>query len=228
MSDEVEKAKQQAAVASSGPTVFDKILSGEWSSDKVYEDDKCLAFFDINPQAPVHIILIPKTRGNLTQLSLASSNDKELLGHLLYVAQLVEKEHCEKGFRIVINDGQHGAQSVYHLHLHILGGRQMMVRTVRVVEREILSFLSIVCVINSHTHSIVTTIYIVAAWVEGASEHVNGGARKTTTTHTPPHTERNTGVSKQHNKIHIYYNYTQSSKPIIPIQNHRAYASIHP
>jgi histidine triad (HIT) family protein len=138
MSDEVEKAKQQAAaaaaVASSSkddygpPTVFDKILSGEWASDKVYEDETCLAFRDINPQAPVHIILIPKTRGTLTRLSFATSNDEEILGHLLYVAQLVGKEHCERGFRIVINDGEHGAQSVYHLHLHILGGRQMKVR----------------------------------------------------------------------------------------------------
>lgn len=137
MSDEVEKAKQTAASSHDDndndgpPTVFDKILSGEWASDKVYEDATCLAFRDINPQAPVHIILIPKKRGNLTRLSFASCHDKEILGHLLYVAQRVGKEHCDKGFRVVINDGEHGAQSVYHLHLHILGGRQMMVSSLR-------------------------------------------------------------------------------------------------
>jgi histidine triad (HIT) family protein len=135
MSDEVEKAKQAAASSEGTPglppvtTVFDKILSGEWSSDKVFEDDKCLAFRDIDPQAPVHIVLIPKQRGNLTKLSKASQEDTFILGHLLYVAQLVGKEQCPLGFRIVINDGEHGAQSVYHLHLHILGGRQMTVRS---------------------------------------------------------------------------------------------------
>lgn len=129
MSDEVQEAKEAALLNNTGaPTVFDKILSGEWSSDKVFEDEQCLAFRDINPQAPVHIVLIPKERGNLTQLSCASQRETPLLGHLLYVAQLVGKEQCPRGFRIVINDGEHGAQSVYHLHLHILGGRQMTVR----------------------------------------------------------------------------------------------------
>jgi histidine triad (HIT) family protein len=132
MTDEVQEAKQAAASSSSektgAPTVFDKILSGEWSSDKVFEDEQCLAFRDVHPQAPVHIVLIPKQRGNLTKLSCASQEDAPLLGHLLYVAQLVGKEHCPRGFRIVINDGEHGSQSVYHLHLHILGGRQMTVR----------------------------------------------------------------------------------------------------
>jgi histidine triad (HIT) family protein len=132
MSDEVSKAKEAAAAYESsekdgaGPTtVFDKILSGEWSSDKVYEDDKALAFRDINPQAPVHIILIPKHRDGLTKLSNAREDQKELLGHLLYVAKEVGKKECPDGFRLVVNDGKDGAQSVYHLHLHILGGRQM-------------------------------------------------------------------------------------------------------
>ena len=85
----------------------------------------CLAFRDINPQAPVHIILIPKSRDGLTKLSNAREDQKELLGHLLYVAQEVGKAECPRGFRIVINDGEHGSQSVYHLHVHIMGGRQM-------------------------------------------------------------------------------------------------------
>eukprot|EP00550_Attheya_septentrionalis_P001569 CAMPEP_0198292918 /NCGR_PEP_ID=MMETSP1449-20131203/14745_1 /TAXON_ID=420275 /ORGANISM="Attheya septentrionalis, Strain CCMP2084" /LENGTH=142 /DNA_ID=CAMNT_0043992277 /DNA_START=280 /DNA_END=708 /DNA_ORIENTATION=+ len=131
-SDEVKKAQEAAAAYQSsdldgaGPaTVFDKILSGEWSSNKVFEDERCLAFRDVNPQSPTHILLIPKERDGLTQLSKARPDHKELLGHLLYVAQEVGTKECPDGFRIVINDGKDGAQSVYHLHLHILGGRQM-------------------------------------------------------------------------------------------------------
>lgn len=124
--DEVSKA-QQAALTSDddAPTVFDKILSGEWSSDKVFEDDTCFAFRDINPQAPVHIILIPKQRDGLTQLSKARVDQEGLLGHLVYVAQEIASRECPNGFRLVVNDGREGAQSVYHLHIHILGGRQM-------------------------------------------------------------------------------------------------------
>lgn len=130
--DEVEEAKKAAALYKSsdldgaGPsTVFDKILSGEWTSTKVYDDDQCYAFRDINPQAPTHIVLIPKQRDGLTQLSKARQDQSPLLGHLLFVAQSIGKEECPQGFRIVINDGEHGSQSVYHLHLHILGGRQL-------------------------------------------------------------------------------------------------------
>mmetsp|Transcript_18496 Transcript_18496/g.28551 ORF Transcript_18496/g.28551 Transcript_18496/m.28551 type:complete len:222 (-) Transcript_18496:172-837(-) len=130
--DEVEEAKKAAALYKdsdldgAGPsTVFDKILSGEWSSDKVHEDDQCLAFRDINPQAPTHIVLIPKVRDGLTQLSKARDDQSPLLGHLLFVAQSIGKKECPQGFRIVINDGEHGSQSVYHLHLHIIGGRQL-------------------------------------------------------------------------------------------------------
>mmetsp|Transcript_19544 Transcript_19544/g.32452 ORF Transcript_19544/g.32452 Transcript_19544/m.32452 type:complete len:193 (+) Transcript_19544:46-624(+) len=132
MSDEVNKAKAAAAEYKSsdtdgaGPaTVFDKILSGEWKSDKVYEDDTAYAFRDITPQAPVHILVIPKERNGLTQLTKARADQEGLLGHLLNVAQQVGKKECPDGFRIVINDGEHGAQSVYHLHLHVLGGRQL-------------------------------------------------------------------------------------------------------
>jgi len=121
--DEVAAAQRAAANRVDGepPTVFDKILSGEWSSDKVHEDDLCLAFRDVNPQGPVHILLIPKNRDGLTMLSRAREDQKGLLGHLLYVAQEVGKKECPQGFRIVINDGEHGSQSVYHLHLHLIG-----------------------------------------------------------------------------------------------------------
>eukprot|EP00567_Pseudictyota_dubia_P013137 CAMPEP_0197437956 /NCGR_PEP_ID=MMETSP1175-20131217/5080_1 /TAXON_ID=1003142 /ORGANISM="Triceratium dubium, Strain CCMP147" /LENGTH=137 /DNA_ID=CAMNT_0042967599 /DNA_START=301 /DNA_END=714 /DNA_ORIENTATION=+ len=132
MSDEVEKAKEAAAdFEHSGkdgagpPTVFDKLLSGEWKCDKVHEDDMCFAFRDIEPQAPVHILLIPKNRDGLLKLSLAREDQTPLLGHMLYVAQEIGKKECPNGFRLVINDGEHGSQAVLHLHIHILGGRQM-------------------------------------------------------------------------------------------------------
>mmetsp|Transcript_35453 Transcript_35453/g.85536 ORF Transcript_35453/g.85536 Transcript_35453/m.85536 type:complete len:194 (-) Transcript_35453:225-806(-) len=132
MSDEVAAAKAAAAEYKSsendgaGPaTAFDNILSGKWPSDKVHEDDLALAFRDITPQAPKHILVIPKNRDGLTKLSNAREDQKDILGHLLYVAQSVGKKECPDGFRIVINDGEHGAQSVYHLHVHVLGGRQM-------------------------------------------------------------------------------------------------------
>ncbi|KAG8458767.1 hypothetical protein KFE25_012965 [Diacronema lutheri] len=107
-------------------TIFDKILSKEIPSDVVYEDELCLAFRDIAPQAPVHVLVIPKRKDGLSQLSKADARHKELLGHLLFVAQHVAKsEGLAEGFRIVINDGKHGCQAVYHLHLHVLGGRQL-------------------------------------------------------------------------------------------------------
>jgi histidine triad (HIT) family protein len=132
MSDEVAAAKEAAknydlsSTDQAGPdTVFDKLLSGEWPSDKVYEDDRAFAFRDVSPQAPVHILVIPKKRDGLVALSKAREDQKDLLGHLMYVAQEVGKKECPKGFRIIINDGEEGAQSVFHLHLHIMGGRQM-------------------------------------------------------------------------------------------------------
>ena len=92
----------------------------------MHEDDQCLAFRDIAPQAPVHILVIPKVRDGLTQLSKAREDQAGLLGHLLYTAQsIAHQEKLDEGFRIVINDGKQGCQSVYHLHVHILGGRQL-------------------------------------------------------------------------------------------------------
>uniref|UniRef100_A0A7S2YT32 HIT domain-containing protein n=1 Tax=Entomoneis paludosa TaxID=265537 RepID=A0A7S2YT32_9STRA len=127
MSDEVAKAQTASGGSGDGgePTVFDKILSGEWDSTKVYDDDRVYAFKDISPQAPTHVILIPKVRDGLTQLCKARVDQEGILGHLLFVAAQIGKEHCPEGYRIVINDGKEGAQTVYHLHVHILGGRQM-------------------------------------------------------------------------------------------------------
>uniref|UniRef100_A0A7S0Y8Z6 HIT domain-containing protein n=1 Tax=Pseudo-nitzschia delicatissima TaxID=44447 RepID=A0A7S0Y8Z6_9STRA len=126
-SDEVEKAKEAAATIGDGApaTIFDKILSGDIPANKIHDDEFCIAFRDVNPQAPVHFLVIPKNRDGLTQLSKAREDQKAVLGHMMFVAQKLGQEECPGGFRVVVNDGSDGAQSVYHLHIHVLGGRQM-------------------------------------------------------------------------------------------------------
>jgi len=86
-----------------------------------------MAFRDISPQGPVHFLVIPKDKVGLNRLSSAKEEHKALLGHLMYTAQKVAHQEglVKDGFRLVVNDGAHGAQSVYHLHIHIIGGRQM-------------------------------------------------------------------------------------------------------
>ncbi|CAI0439828.1 unnamed protein product [Linum tenue] len=162
-------AAAAAPVPSDSPTIFDKIINKEIPSNVVYEDDKVLAFRDINPQAPTHIVIIPKVKDGLSGLSKAEERHCEILGRLMYTAKLVAKqEGLDDGFRIVINDGPNGCmfalcschdsfeerelwlsakrvkdhhretycaivmlsgsfvgQSVYHIHVHLLGGRQM-------------------------------------------------------------------------------------------------------
>ena len=106
-------------------TLFEKIIAREIPADIVFEDDKCLAFRDINPQAPVHVLLVPKRA--IPRLGAARSGDEGLLGHLLVkAAQLAQMLNLnDGGFRIVINHGADGGETVPHLHLHILGGRPM-------------------------------------------------------------------------------------------------------
>lgn len=105
-------------------TIFGKIIRKEIPAEIVYEDDLVLAFKDIVPQAPVHILVIPKKP--LPQLSAAESEDHALMGHLLLTAKRVaEQAGLKNGYRLVINNGADGGQTVYHLHLHILGGREM-------------------------------------------------------------------------------------------------------
>ena len=105
-------------------TIFSKIIRREIPADIVYEDDLALAFKDIAPQAPIHILVIPKKP--LPQLSAAESEDHALMGHLLLTAKRVAQQAgLENGYRLVINNGSDGGQTVDHLHLHILGGRQM-------------------------------------------------------------------------------------------------------
>jgi diadenosine tetraphosphate (Ap4A) HIT family hydrolase len=127
MSKEEQRAAAAAAQAPQPVTIFDRIVRKEIPAKIAYEDDRCLAFHDISPQGPKHLLVIPKIRGNLAQLSKAEESDKDILGHLLYTAKVVAHQEglAEKGFRIVINDGPDGCQTVYHLHLHIIGGRQM-------------------------------------------------------------------------------------------------------
>jgi histidine triad (HIT) family protein len=105
-------------------TVFDKIIRREIPADIVYEDDVVLAFKDINPQAPVHVLVIPKEP--IAKLGDAGQQHQQLLGHLLLTAkEVATKMELEQGYRLVINNGDEGGQTVYHLHVHILGGRPM-------------------------------------------------------------------------------------------------------
>jgi histidine triad (HIT) family protein len=105
-------------------TIFGKIVRREIPADIVYEDDIALAFRDVNPQAPVHILVIPKQP--LPKLADAESQDHAMLGHLLLtVKRVAEQVGLTNGYRVVINNGDDGGQTVNHLHLHILGGRQM-------------------------------------------------------------------------------------------------------
>ncbi|MBI3394603.1 MAG: histidine triad nucleotide-binding protein [Spirochaetia bacterium] len=105
-------------------TLFTKIIEGKIPADKIYEDTQCIAFRDINPQAPVHFLVVP--RKVITKLSEATPSDQSLLGHLLLVAKRLAKEMgVQDGFRLVINSGADAGQTVFHLHVHVLAGRTM-------------------------------------------------------------------------------------------------------
>ncbi len=106
-------------------TIFSKILAGEIPADFVYQDDLAVAFRDIEPQAPVHILVIP--REPIVSLADATAENSALLGHLMHVCAKVAKQEGleDDGYRVVTNIGKEGGQAVFHLHLHVLGGRQM-------------------------------------------------------------------------------------------------------
>jgi histidine triad (HIT) family protein len=105
-------------------TLFQKIGDREIPATMVYEDEACFAFRDINPQAPTHILIVP--RKPIPGLDDIGEEDRQLLGHLFLVARdLATQEGLSHGYRTVFNCGRHGQQSVPHLHLHLLGGRQM-------------------------------------------------------------------------------------------------------
>ncbi|MGF1520640.1 MAG: histidine triad nucleotide-binding protein [Nodosilinea sp.] len=107
----------------SGDTIFGKIIRREIPANIVYEDDLCLAFTDVDPKAPTHILVIPKKP--IPKLADAAQGDKELLGHLLLTVKVIADQEglTESGYRVVINTGNDGGQTVFHLHLHLLGGR---------------------------------------------------------------------------------------------------------
>ena len=105
-------------------TIFTKIINKEVPADIVYEDEKCLAFKDLQPQAPVHILLIPKIE--IRSLQELKEEHKDLMGHLLLkVSEIAKSQKLDEGYRVNINVNSGGGQTVYHLHIHILGGRQM-------------------------------------------------------------------------------------------------------
>ena len=105
-------------------TIFEKIITREIPADKAYEDDLCIAIRDIEPQAPVHLLIIPKKV--IPRVGDALLEDQSVLGHLLLIAgKIARQEGLKKGFRIVVNNGQAGGETVPHLHVHLLGGRQM-------------------------------------------------------------------------------------------------------
>ena len=106
-------------------TLFEQIVNREVPAQIIHEDDQCLAFRDINPQAPTHVLVIPKKA--IPRLGEATDSDETLLGHLLLTAAEVAKREgiAENGYRLVVNQGWHAGESVPHLHVHVLGGRQM-------------------------------------------------------------------------------------------------------
>lgn len=102
-------------------TIFSKIIKREIPADIIYEDDLALAFRDVHPQAPVHFLVIPKKP--IVKLSESTIEDQALLGHLLLVASKVATQEGLTSFRLVTNNGAEAGQSVFHLHIHVLGGR---------------------------------------------------------------------------------------------------------
>src|SRR5215472_14930082 len=104
--------------------LFCKIIAGTVPAKPVYQDDQCFAFQDINPQAPVHVLVIP--RKHIASLAAADKSDVALLGHLLFAAaEIARQQGLSNGFRTVISTGRDGGQTVDHLHVHVLGGRAM-------------------------------------------------------------------------------------------------------
>ena len=106
-------------------TIFEKIIAREIPARIIHEDDQCLAFHDVHPQAPVHFLVVPKKV--IARIGANTAADEPLLGHLLFVAQTLARHEGlgDSGFRIVINNGPDGGETVPHLHVHVLGGRPM-------------------------------------------------------------------------------------------------------
>ena len=107
-----------------GDTIYGKIIAGEVPAERVYEDEHCIAINDVNPQAPVHVLVIPKKP--IEKLADAQAEDQALLGHLLLAAGNIARQlGVADGFRLIINNGEKGGQTVFHLHLHIIAGYEI-------------------------------------------------------------------------------------------------------
>lgn len=106
-------------------TIFKRIIDGEIKADVVYEDEQCLAFRDVAPQAPTHVLVIPKKE--IPSVAAIADEDQALIGHLYLVIRNLAKQLglSESGYRVVVNSGSDGGQSVDHLHFHLLGGRRL-------------------------------------------------------------------------------------------------------
>ena len=111
---------------SSEDCLFCKLINGDIKADTVYEDDDVFAFRDINPQAPVHVLIVPKKP--IPKLTAADESDMMILGKLVIVAKQIAKDYGleDDGFRLLLNEGKNGGQTIYHLHFHLLGGRRLM------------------------------------------------------------------------------------------------------
>jgi histidine triad (HIT) family protein len=105
--------------------LFCKISAGEMDTDFVYQDEKLVVFEDINAQAPVHLLIVPKK--HISDLNKLQPEDNDLIGHVYQVAKKIAAEHniAESGYRLVSNCGEQGGQTVYHIHFHLLGGRNL-------------------------------------------------------------------------------------------------------
>ena len=110
----------------SDKTIFEMIIDRDIPADIVHEDDLCICFRDISPQAPIHLLVVPKKR--IVRIAESSPEDQSVLGHLLLTVQKValQEGFAESGFRTVINNGPNGGEEVPHLHLHVLADRQML------------------------------------------------------------------------------------------------------
>ncbi|MEO0416231.1 MAG: histidine triad nucleotide-binding protein [Verrucomicrobiota bacterium] len=108
-------------------TIFEKIIAGEIPANKIHDDDLCIAFHDIEPQAPVHVLIVPKKV--IPRVGEAEADDQAVLGHLMLTAGKVAEElgvkSTDEGFRLVINHGKNGGETVPHLHVHLLAGRAL-------------------------------------------------------------------------------------------------------
>lgn len=108
----------------SGKTIFKRIIDGEISAQILHDDEHCLAFRDVSPQAPTHVLVIPKKE--IASLNQLTGDDAALLGHIwTVIPRLAAQLHLGDGYRVVVNCGRHGGQSIDHLHFHLLGGRQL-------------------------------------------------------------------------------------------------------